>query len=91
MKPDLDDPAARYAYRSELRAIAVLPRRIGLMLLVAGVIIFLLPMWDVHAVGDYSTDVVALCLIATAWLLLGFAMWVRSRYHNHRMRGGAPR
>jgi len=91
LKPDLDTSHGRHAYRRELRAIAVLPRRIGLLMLIGGAVMLALPWWGVHDVAGWSPSFLALPAILMAWLLLGFSMYVRARYHRHRMNGHLPR
>lgn len=90
MKPDLSSKEGLRAYRLELRTIAVLPRKIGMLLLMLGVGFLMLPAIGVHEVDGWSPVFVGLMMAGVAWLFLGFAIIVRMRYHRHRMRGGAP-
>lgn len=91
-RPDLSTKAGRKAYKHELRMVAVRPRRIGLWLLAAGILLLLLPMVaDVHDIAGYSPRFLGLALAAAATPFLIISVWLRGRYHRHRLAGGAPR
>ena len=85
--PDLSTREGRRAYRRELRTVAVKSRRIGLMILVAGLMVGLLPIMGVHAIAGWSPRFLALLLSCLGALLLIVAITLRTRYHQQRMRG----
>lgn len=91
-QPDLSTKAGRKAYRHELRMVAVRPRRIGLWLMVAGLLVMALPLVaGIHSIAGLSPQFLGAAMMAAAVPLLIAAVLLRSRYHVQRMRGGARR
>ena len=76
-RPDLDDPAQRAAYRRELKSYARPWRRLGLGLLVAGVMVVL--------VRGEGFDPLSIGLVIAGWAVLLPVIAARSRYHRRRM------
>ena len=91
-RPDLSTKAGRKAYRHELRMVAVRPRRIGLWLLVAALMVMALP-WaaGVHSIGGLSPWIVGVGMAAAAVPFLAVGIVLRSRYHRQRMKDVARR
>jgi hypothetical protein len=85
MRPNLDDPAARAAYKRELRSLARVPRRLGfaLVALGAGGLIYA----QTRGIVAGPLRPVAWAAIAVGWLNLIAAMIYRTRYHKGRMTG----
>lgn len=75
--PDLTDPGARAAYRSELRGVYRGWRILGLAIVVvgAGRILWL---------GE-GFDSLTVALLAIGWAILIAVMVARTRYHRRRM------
>jgi hypothetical protein len=83
MRPNLDDPAARAAYKRELRGLARAPRWIGLFLVTlgAGGLIYA----QTRGIFAGPLRPLAWAAIAAGWLNLIAAMIYRTRYHKARM------
>ncbi|MDF0541822.1 hypothetical protein PX699_05690 [Sphingobium sp. H39-3-25] len=91
-QPDLSTKAGRKAYRHELRMVAVRPRRVGLWLMVAGLLVMALPLVaGIHSIAGLSPQFLGAAMMAAAVPLLIAAVLLRSRYHMQRMRGNARR
>jgi hypothetical protein len=88
--PDLTTKAGRKAYKHELRMVAVRPRRAGLLLLGAGMILAALPLSGVHSLFGWSPRFLALGAVAAAAPFLIAATWLRGRHHRRRLSGDAP-
>ena len=87
MRPDLSDPAARAAYRSELRRVAIPWRIFGFALVIGGAIGMVLYGRGPQAIADTIEGDVSLAAVALGWVLLIVAMIKRTRYHKARMAG----
>lgn len=81
--PDLRDPAARTAYRRELRVVARPIRIMGVMLLVAGALLAALQRSSFPAIPT----VLPLVFVALGVLHMLAGMAVRLTYHQRRMKG----
>jgi hypothetical protein len=89
--PDLSTKAGRKAYKHEMRMVAVRPRRVGLALLGAGMLLILLPLAGIHSMLGWSPGFVGLIVVALSMPFLIAAAWLRGRYHRERLGGGAPK
>lgn len=85
--PDLSSHEGRHAYRRELRRVAVKSRRAGLLLLVAGLMVGLLPIMGVHDIAGWSPRFLAMMLVVPGAVMLLFVIGARTSYHRQRMRG----
>ena len=83
MRPNLDDQAAREAYRRELRHLARVPRWLGFVLVAlgAGGLIYA----QTRGIVAGPLRPIAWAAIAIGWLNLIAAMIYRTRYHKARM------
>lgn len=88
--PDLSTKAGRKAYKHEMRMIAARPRRVGLALLGAGMLLILLPLAGIHSLFGWSPGFVGLIAVALSTPFLIAAAWLRRRYLRGRLSGGAP-
>lgn len=88
--PDLSTRAGRRAYRHELRMVAVRPRRVGLTLLAAAMLLLALPLAGVHSLLGWSPRFLAIAATVLAIPFLVAAQRLRARYRAHRLGGGAP-
>lgn len=82
MPPDLNDPAARAAYRAELRGVAWPVRWLGVGIALLGVGAALARHWLPHI-----PVAIPVFLIAVAALHMAAGFVIRTRYHRLRMRG----
>lgn len=80
--PDLNDPAARAAYRRELRAVARPVRYLGLALAFVALAVAVARHWVPQV-----PVAVPVFLIAVAALHFAAGVVLRARYHQSRMRG----
>lgn len=85
MRPNLDDPAARVAYKSELRGLARAPRWIGFALVALGAGGLIYAQTRGIAIGPLRPF--AWAAIAVGWLNMIAAIVYRTRYHKARMAG----
>jgi hypothetical protein len=83
IRPNLGDPAARAAYKKELRGLARAPRRIGLGLVALGAGGLIYAQTSGIAAGPLRP--LAWAAIAAGWLNLIAAIIYRTRYHKARM------
>lgn len=83
MRPNLDDPAAREAYKRELRRLARAPRWIGFALVALGAGGLIYAQTSGIAAGPLRP--LSWAAIAVGWLNLIAAMIYRTRYHKARM------
>jgi hypothetical protein len=83
MRPNLTDPAARTAYRRELRGVARPWRAAGLLLNVAGVALWLYGLY----VEPWRPGLrlAGWGLIGAGWAIFAGVMVYRTRYHRARM------
>jgi hypothetical protein len=82
MRPNLSDPAARDAYRQELRRLMRVPRILGLALVAIGTGIILYARFA--GIGGPLAPI-GWGLIGFGWLNLFLIIWARTRYHKARM------
>ena len=83
MRPDLSDPAARAAYRAELRSLARGWRMLGFVLILLGVAgQFYLRAKGIGGGGAWAASWAA---IAAGWLIFIAVIVHRTRYHKARM------
>lgn len=88
MPPDLSNPAARAAYRRELRSLARVPRIVGLILVLGGVALLAWPrMGGPWFLGPIKTQGWGWLGIGLGWTVWAWVIWYRSRYHKRRMAG----
>jgi uncharacterized membrane protein YdjX (TVP38/TMEM64 family) len=87
MRPDLSDPAARAAYRSELRRVAIPWRVFGFALVIGGAIGMIVYGRGPQSITDTVEGEASLAAVALGWALLIVAIVKRSRYHMARMGG----
>lgn len=80
--PDLEDPAAREAYRKELRGVAVGLRRTGIGTALAGALLVLLHRKGVEAVPLW----LGVGVLGIGVLVAIAAISTRAAYHRLRMR-----
>lgn len=89
MLPDLSTPIARAAYRRELRGLARGQRRAGLIFMLSGVALLAWPrMGGPWYLGPMKTQSWGWLAIGLGWLIWGWVIWYRSRYHRRRMADG---
>jgi hypothetical protein len=82
MRPNLDDPAERAAYRQELRRLMRVPRLLGLLLVAVGTGIILYARFA-HVGGVLAP--IGWGIVAFGWLNLFLIIYYRTRYHKARM------
>lgn len=82
MRPNLDDPAERAAYRRELRRLMRVPRLIGFLLVVVGTG---LVVYAQRAGITGPLKPIGFGIVAVGWLNLFAIMYYRTRYHRARM------
>lgn len=84
--PDLSTRAGRKAWAHEMRMVAVRPRRWGLWLLTAGVLLMLTPgALGVHDLLGWSPRFLGLGLAVCAVPLLAISLVLKRRYRRDRM------
>ncbi|HMG47068.1 MAG TPA: hypothetical protein VK614_06380 [Allosphingosinicella sp.] len=84
MRPDLSDPAARAAYRAELRGLARGWRLAGFAFILAGVAgLFYL---RANGIGG-GLRAASWTAIAAGWAIFAAVIVHRTRYHKARMAG----
>ena len=83
-RPNLSDDAAVAAYRAELRTVGRPQRLAGFVLVVLGAI----AVWAAEAVGPAGPALqwAGYAALAFGWALMLAAIFLRTRYHRHRMR-----
>ena len=82
MRPNLDDPAERAAYRQELRRLMRVPRILGLLLVVIGTGVVL---YATYARIEGALKAIGWGIVAVGWLNLFAIIYYRTRYHKARM------
>lgn len=83
MRPDLSDPAARAAYKGELRSLARGWRLLGFLLILLGVAgQFYLRARDIGSAALWAASWTA---IAAGWAIFIAVIVYRTRYHKARM------
>ncbi|WP_439477653.1 hypothetical protein [Brevundimonas sp.] len=83
-RPDLTDEAKIAAYRAELRSVGRNQRLGGFALVILGAI----AVWGAGYAGGAAEAVqwVGYAALALGWALMLAAIFLRTRYHRHRMR-----
>ena len=81
MRPNLNDPAEREAYRRELRRLMRVPRIIGLLLVAIGTGIVI---YAQRAGIEGPLKPIGWGLVAFGWLNLFAIIYFRTRYHRAR-------
>jgi peptidoglycan/LPS O-acetylase OafA/YrhL len=79
-RPNLSTKGGRKAWLRGRRMVAARPRRIGLALLAAAMLLAILPLAGVHSLGGWSPRFLALCVVVVAAPFLIAAAWLRRRY-----------
>jgi hypothetical protein len=87
MRPDLSDPAARAAYRGELRHVAIPWRMSGFVLVIGGAIGLIVYGRGPQSIVATIEGEASLAALTRGWALLVAAIVKRSRYHKARMAG----
>jgi hypothetical protein len=82
MRPNLDDPGERAAYRGELRRLMRVPRLIGFLLVVIGTGLVI---YAQRAGIAGPLRAIGWGIVAIGWLNLIAIIVYRSRYHRARM------
>ena len=83
MRPDLSDPAARAAYKTELRSLARGWRLLGFLLILGGVAgQFYIRMEGLNGATPVA---VTWAMIAAGWVVFIGVIVHRTRYHKARM------
>ena len=83
MRPDLSDPAARAAYKSELRGLARGWRLLGFLLILGGVAGQFWLRWQ--ASEQPALWWTTWAAIAAGWVIFIAVIVYRTRYHKARM------
>ncbi|MDI1326910.1 MAG: hypothetical protein PSV23_08955 [Brevundimonas sp.] len=83
-RPDLTDDAKIAEYRAELRAVGRNQRLAGFALVILGAI----AVWSASFAGAAAQMVqwAGYAALAVGWALMLAAIFLRTRYHRHRMR-----
>jgi hypothetical protein len=82
MRPNLDDPAEREAYKQELRRLMRAPRILGFLLVAIGTGVVI---YAQRAGIQGPLKPIGWGIIAAGWLNLIAIIYYRSRYHRARM------
>ena len=82
MRPNLDDPAERAAYRRELRRLMRVPRLFGILQVAIGTGLVL---YARSAGIGGALPLIGWALVAFGWLNLFLIIYYRTRYHKARM------
>lgn len=84
--PDHSDSRHRANYRRELRGIAVPQRIVGLSLTFLALVFFLWPqIFGTATLWGLPTRLIGWSMLAMGWVLLIWAILIRTRYHKRRM------
>lgn len=89
-RPNLTTKNGRKAWRHDRRMVAARPRRMGLALLAASMLLAVLPLAGVHSVGGLSPRFLALCVLGLAVPFLVVGAWLRKRYLRSLTHEGDP-
>lgn len=82
MRPNLDDPAERAAYRRELRRLMRVPRLLGFLLVLAGTGIVI---YAQRAGVQGALKPIGFAVMGFGWLNLLMIFYFQGRYHRARM------
>ena len=82
MRPNLDDPAERAAYRQELRRLLRIPRLLGFLLVLGGTGLVI---YAQRAGVQGPLKPIGFAVMGLGWLNLLMAVYFRTRYHRARM------
>lgn len=85
MRPDLSDPAAKAAYKAELRGLARRWRVVGFALILTGVAaLFYLRGQEIEESAPIAAS---WTMIGAGWMIFIAIIAYRTGYHKARMRG----
>lgn len=86
-RPNLEDMDELYAYKRELRRILPVHRILSVALMVGGAMIWFWPrfMGGPWYIGNFQTVHIGWAVIALGWVLAGYVIFQRTRYHARRM------
>jgi hypothetical protein len=82
MRPNLDDPAERAAYRQEVRRMMRVPRVLGFLLIAIGTGIVIYAQ-SIGSTGPLKP--IGFGVMGTGWLNLLAMLYYQNRYHRARM------
>ena len=82
MRPNLDDPAERAAYKRELRRLMRVPRLLGFLLVLVGTAIVI---YAQRAGIEGPLKPIGFGVMGVGWLNLLLIVYFQSRYHRARM------
>jgi hypothetical protein len=82
LRPNLDDPAERAAYKRELRRLMRVPRLLGFLLVLVGTGIII---YAQRAGIEGALKPIGFAVMAVGWLNLLLILYYQSRYHRARM------
>ncbi len=82
MRPNLDDPAERAAYKSELRRLMRVPRLLGFLFVILGTGIVI---YAQRAGIEGALKPIGFGVMGVGWLNLLMILYYQSRYHRARM------
>ncbi len=82
MRPNLDDPAERAAYRKELRRLMRVPRLLGFLFVILGTAIVI---YAQRAGIEGALRPIGFGVMGLGWLNLLMILYFQSRYHRARM------
>jgi len=82
MRPNLDDPAERAAYKSELRRLMRVPRLLGFLFVILGTGLVI---YAQRAGIEGALKPIGLGVMGVGWLNLLMILYYQSRYHRARM------
>lgn len=82
MRPNLDDPTERAAYRKELRRLMRVPRLLGFVFVILGTAIVI---YAQRAGIGGALKPIGFGVMAIGWFNLLLILYFQSRYHRARM------
>ena len=82
MRPNLDDPAERAAYKRELRRLMRVPRLLGFIFVILGTAIVIFAQ---RAGVEGALKPIGFGVMGTGWLNLLAILYFQNRYHRARM------
>jgi hypothetical protein len=82
LRPNLDDPVERAAYRRELRRLMRVPRLLGFLFVLAGTAIII---YAQRAGIQGPLKPIGFGVMGVGWLNLLAILYFQSRYHRARM------
>ena len=82
MRPNLDDPAERAAYKGELRRLMRVPRLLGFLFVLSGTGLVI---YAQRAGVTGPLKPIGFAVMGLGWLNLLMSVYYRARYHRARM------